>query len=162
MRAWRNGRRSGLKIHRRSPCRFESDRPHHHRRGYYATVRQNCRTPPPTVGSTLAGSINSVSTATYDGGKFESVSLKWLSHAQLALSRHPPNWLRGHRYSSKPALVRRPLHSQSAYVIAGDAPFACLQEAWTRRVRYYASTTMLRNFRFRWSCHPVQRLDRHL
>ncbi len=28
-RAWRNGRRSGLKIRRSNTCRFESDRPHH-------------------------------------------------------------------------------------------------------------------------------------
>lgn len=28
-RAWRNGRRGGLKIRSRKTCRFESDRPHH-------------------------------------------------------------------------------------------------------------------------------------
>lgn len=28
VRAWRNGRRSGFKIRRSNPCRFESDRPH--------------------------------------------------------------------------------------------------------------------------------------
>lgn len=39
LRAWRNGRRGGLKIRSRKTCRFESDRPHHHPLEIYRSLR---------------------------------------------------------------------------------------------------------------------------